>query len=62
MKTEGKIKSGKFTLKLPSPTQCVMDRLAAFYHWRGRQSLQQAVLIIHYHRIIFPKAKNRTFV
>jgi hypothetical protein len=41
MKAEGKIKSGSFTLKLLSPTQCVMDRLAAFYHWKDRQSLQQ---------------------
>ena len=32
MKPEGKIKEGKFTLRLLSPTQCVMDRLAAFYH------------------------------
>lgn len=45
MKAEGKIKSGKFTLKLLSPTQCVMDRLAAFYHWKDRQSLQQAVMV-----------------
>jgi hypothetical protein len=31
MKPEGKIKSKHFTLKLLSPTQCVMDRLAAYY-------------------------------
>jgi len=44
-KPEGKIKSGKFTLKLLSPTQSVMDRLAAFYHWNDRQSLEQALLV-----------------
>lgn len=45
MKAEGRIKKGSFTLKLLSPTQCVMDRLAAFYHWKDRQSLDQAVLV-----------------
>lgn len=28
-----------------TPTQCVMDRLAAFYHWRDRQALDQAVAV-----------------
>ncbi len=45
MKPEGSIKDGKFTLRLLSPTQCVMDRLAAFYHWKDRQSLEQAVMV-----------------
>lgn len=30
-------------LRLLSPTDCVKDRLAAFYHWNDRQCLQQAV-------------------
>lgn len=51
MKPEGKIKSGKFTLKLLSPTQCVMDRLAAFYHWKDRQSLQQAIMVAQNHPV-----------
>lgn len=51
MKPEGKIKSGKFTLKLLSPTQCVMDRLAAFYHWKDRQSLEQAIMVAQSHPI-----------
>lgn len=33
------------TLKLLSPTDCVKDRLAAFYHWNDRQCLQQAVWV-----------------
>lgn len=45
MQPEGEIKEGKFILRLLSPTQCVMDRLAAFYHWKDRQSLEQAVLV-----------------
>ncbi len=51
MKAEGKIKKGNFTLKLLSPTQCVMDRLAAFYHWKDRQSLQQAVMVAQNHPV-----------
>jgi hypothetical protein len=33
------------TLKLISPTDSVKDRLAAYYFWDDRQSLEQAVLI-----------------
>jgi len=55
MKPEGKIKNKNFTLKLLSPTQCVMDRLAAYYHWRDRQSLDQALLVAQSHPI---KIKN----
>lgn len=32
-------------LQLLTPTQAVMDRLAAFYAWGDRMSLKQAVLI-----------------
>lgn len=58
MKAEGKIKSGDFTLKLLSPTQCVMDRLAAFYHWNDRQSLEQAVLVAKNHPVKLSKVKS----
>jgi hypothetical protein len=34
------------TLKLISPTDSVKDRLAAYYFWDDRQSLQQAILIV----------------
>jgi hypothetical protein len=39
------IRRGKRTLKLLSPTDCVKDRLAAFYHWGDMPSLAQAVLV-----------------
>lgn len=39
------IRRGKMTLKLLSPTDCVKDRLAAFYHWNDRPSLDQAILV-----------------
>jgi len=32
-------------LRVITPTQCVMDRLAAFWHWRDRQSWDQAVMV-----------------
>jgi hypothetical protein len=33
------------TLVLLSPTDCVKDRLAAYYHWGDRQCLEQALLV-----------------
>jgi hypothetical protein len=39
------IRREKRTLKLLSPTDCVKDRLAAFYHWNDRPSLDQALLV-----------------
>ncbi len=32
-------------LRMLSPTDCVKDRLAAFYYWNDRQGLEQAVLV-----------------
>jgi hypothetical protein len=32
-------------LRVVTPTLCVMDRLAAFWHWQDRQSWDQAVLV-----------------
>ena len=32
-------------LRLLSPTDCVKDRLSAYYHWGDRQCLQQAVWV-----------------
>ena len=33
------------TLRVLSPTDCVKDRLCAFYFWNDRQGLEQAVLV-----------------
>ncbi len=38
-------KSKYGTLKLLTPTDCVKDRLAAFYHWDDKQGLDQAVKV-----------------
>ncbi len=32
-------------LRLLSPTDCVKDRLAAYFHWNDRPSLEQAILV-----------------
>lgn len=34
------------TLKVLSPTDCVKDRLCAFYFWNDLQGLEQAVLVV----------------
>lgn len=39
------IEKNERKLKLLSPTDCVKDRLAAYYHWNDRPSLEQAVLV-----------------
>ncbi|MEA2048614.1 MAG: hypothetical protein U9O64_09245, partial [Campylobacterota bacterium] len=32
-------------LRLLTPTDCIKDRLAAYYHWSDPQSLEQAVWV-----------------
>lgn len=39
------------SLNTLTPTQCVMDRLAAFYHWDDQQALAQAVLVADLHEV-----------
>ncbi len=39
------------TLRLLAPTECVMDRLAGFYHWNDQQCLEQALSVAHRHAI-----------
>jgi hypothetical protein len=44
----GSIAEIKFStglLRIISPTDCVKDRLAAYYHWQDQQCLEQAVLV-----------------
>lgn len=38
-------------LRMISPTDCVKDRLAAYYHWGDRQSLEQAVMVARDHAV-----------
>jgi len=62
MTPEGKIERQGFTLRLLSPTQCVMDRLAAFYHWRDRQSLDQALLVAQTEKLFCFANNFRSFL
>ncbi len=50
-------KIGELELHILTPTLCVMDRLAGFYHWNDRQSLDQAVMVAKRHPIDFKKVK-----
>jgi hypothetical protein len=49
------IRQGDRVLRLLSPTDCAKDRLAAFYHWNDRQSLEQAVLVAKNVKIDLPE-------
>ena len=46
---EKKFSTGR--LRIISPTDCVKDRLAAYYHWGDRQCLEQALLVARGHII-----------
>jgi hypothetical protein len=46
------------TLRIISPTDCVKDRLAAYYYWNDRQSLEQAVLVAGEHKIDFDEVSD----
>jgi len=45
-------------LKLLTPTQCVMDRLAAYYHWNDQQSLEQAIAVAKSQQINFKEVEE----
>jgi len=38
-------------LRIISPTDCVKDRLASYYHWNDAQSLEQAILVAQAQKI-----------
>lgn len=46
---EKKLSTG--ILKVISPTDCVKDRLAGYYHWGDQQSLSQAILVAERNKI-----------
>ena len=45
------IKTSAGSLKLLRPTECVMGRLAAFFHWNDFQGLEQAVQVAIAHPV-----------
>jgi hypothetical protein len=38
-------------LRVLTPTLCVMDRLAAYWHWNDRQAWDQAVMVADHHDV-----------
>lgn len=38
-------------IQILTPTQCVMDRLAGYFHWKDQQSLDQALMVARTHAI-----------
>lgn len=49
-------KHGSF--RILSPTDCVKDRLAAYYHWHDPQSLEQALMVAKRHKIDFKEVRR----
>ena len=45
------LKTSVGSLQLLSPTDCVKDRLAAFFHWNDAQGLEQALMVAQDHSI-----------
>jgi len=45
-------------LRLLAPTECVMDRLAAYYHWKDHQGLDQAVQVALRQEVDLPRIRE----
>jgi hypothetical protein len=58
VKPEGELETKAGVVKLLSPTQCVMDRLAWFYHYNDRQCLDQAIAVAKNQKINLSKIKK----
>ncbi|OGC23220.1 hypothetical protein A2291_08250 [candidate division WOR-1 bacterium RIFOXYB2_FULL_42_35] len=51
-----KTKRGNF--RILSTTDCVKDRLAAYYHWNDLQSLDQALMVARRHKVDLKEIKR----
>lgn len=58
IKPDGKIKIRNTVITMYSPTQCVMDRLAAWFHWNDRRSLIHALWVCEKHPVNLDKIKR----
>ncbi len=52
------LKTSIGNLKLLTPTDCIKDRLAAFFHWDDEQALEQALLVAKNYTINLPDLKR----
>lgn len=55
---EAELEFGEYKLRLLSPTQSVMDRLSAYFHWNDLQCLDQAIWIAEKHPVNITKIKK----
>ncbi len=53
-----KLKTKNGVVKLFTPTDCVKDRLAAYYHWNDPESLEQAILVAKRQKIDINEIKR----
>jgi len=52
------IRTRRGTISLFTPTDCVKDRLAAFYHWNDPQSLGQALMVAKAQKVNIKEIKR----
>ncbi|MBW6516773.1 MAG: hypothetical protein K0B81_09210 [Candidatus Cloacimonetes bacterium] len=52
------IKTLTGTLRIISPTECVKDRLAAYFFWNDLQCLDQAILVAKHNKIDLKEVKR----
>ncbi len=52
------LKTSFGSLQLLTPTDCVKDRLASFFHWNDPQALEQALLVSKHHPIDLKNLKH----
>lgn len=57
IKPRGILKVGRTVVRMLSPSQSVMDRLAAWYYWNDRRSLIHAIWICDAQPVSFTKLK-----
>lgn len=58
VKPAAELKVAGTSIKMYSPTQSVMDRLAAWFHWNDRRSLIHAIWICEKHPVNISKIKK----
>lgn len=51
LRRTARVSTSAGTIRILTPTQCVMDRLAAFYHGNDRQGLEQALMVAVRHEV-----------
>ncbi len=58
VKTVEKLTTRYGTLKLLTATDCIKDRLAAYYHWDDEQSLTQAIWVAQQNKVNINEIKK----